>query len=405
MSIVVDEAVDLSSGESFANGFPHAFFKLLRDKHPIYWHEPTEFTPGREGFWVVSRYDDCVAVMRDPKTFSSDKVPPRRGGGTSFFDEPYAGLAMNTADDPQHKRLRGLVTQGFTPRSISDMEQDLRQRAKAILGRISNPDSFEFITEVARELPLQAICTILGVPEEDRVQLSEWIDHGLIEQSDGVIARKYLLLIQDYGKKLIEEKRRNPVNDMLSAIIHARSDNPDEPPLTALELINFFLLLFPAGAETTRSAIGGGLLAMMENPDQMAKLRAQPELMQTAVEEIIRWTTPSIYKRRTATCDTEIHGTKIRAGEKLSYWEMSANRDERVFKDPFKFDIARNPNPHVGFGTGIHICLGIALARLEVKIMFEEMLNRFRKFELLSAPKWMPNNRLHGVREMMIRVA
>ncbi|MFZ5930135.1 MAG: cytochrome P450 [Pseudomonadota bacterium] len=401
----MSEPVDLSHGATFAHGFPHEFFKKLRDEQPIYWHEPTQYSPGGEGFWVISRYEDCVRVMRDPATFSSDKVPPRKGGGTSLFDEPYAGLAMNTADDPQHKRLRGLVSQGFTPRAIADMEMDLRRRAKLILDKIPNPEKCEFMSEVARELPLQAICTILGVPEEDRVQLSDWIDHGLMVQSEGVISREYLLLIQDYGKNLIERKREKPTDDILSAIIHAKTDDPQEKPLTPLELINFFLLLFPAGAETTRSAIGGAMLAFIENPDQLAKLRAHPELMPNAVEEIVRWTTPSIYKRRTATCDTQIAGGKVRAGEKLSYWEMSANRDERMFKDPFKFDIARDPNPHVGFGTGIHICLGIALARMEIKIMFEEILARFNKFELLAPPLWMPNNRLHGVRELMLRIS
>ncbi|MCK9993255.1 MAG: hypothetical protein Dbin4_01775 [Alphaproteobacteria bacterium] len=400
----MNETIDLSYGATFGQGFPHEFFKKLRDEQPLYWHEPTQYSPGGEGFWVVSRYEDCVRVMRDPATFSSDKVPPRKGGGTSLFDEPYAGLAMNTADDPQHKRLRGLVSQGFTPRAIADMEADLRRRAKIIMDKIPNPDRCEFISEVARELPLQAICTILGVPEEDRVQLSGWIDHGLMVQSEGVISREYLLLIQDYGKKLIEQKRQKPANDILSAIIHARTEDPQEIPLTPLELVNFFLLLFPAGAETTRSAIGGAMLAFMENPDQLAKLRANPGLMPSAVEEIVRWTTPSIYKRRTATCDTEIAGGKIRAGEKLSYWEMSANRDERMFHDPFKFDISRDPNPHVGFGTGIHICLGIALARMEIKIMFEEILARFKNFELLAPPLWMPNNRLHGVRELKLRI-
>ncbi len=399
------ETVDLSFGETFANGFPHAFFRKLRDESPIYWHEATQYSPGGEGFWVVSRYEDCVKVMRDPETFSSDKVPPRKGGGTSLFDEPNAGLAINTSDDPQHKRLRGLVSQGFTPRAIADMEADLRRRAKLILERISNPSRFEFMTEVARELPLQAICTILGVPEEDRIQLADWIDHGLMVQSEGVISREYLLLIQEYGRNLIEKKRQNPENDILSAIIHARSEDADEQPLTPLELINFFLLLFPAGAETTRSAIGGAMLAFMENPEQLEKLRAHPELTPSAVEEIVRWTTPSIYKRRTVIRDTEIAGVKIRAGQKLSYWEMSANRDERMFRDPFTFDIARNPNPHVGFGTGIHICLGIALARMEIRIMYEELLARFKTFELLAPPLWMPNNRLHGVRELMLRAA
>ncbi len=395
--------VDLSDGASFADGFPHQFFKYLRDEHPVYWHEPTAHSPGGEGFWVISRYDDAVAVMRDPQTFSSDRVPPRKGGGTGLNDENHAGFAINASDDPQHKRLRGLVSQGFTPRHIAALEVELRQRARMILDRISDPSDFEFMREVARELPLQAICSILGVPEEDRLELADWIDQGLETPSEGVISREHLLLVQKYGQELIEEKRRRPGKDMLSDIVQARLEGEAETQLNALELINFFLLLFPAGAETTRSAIGGGLLALIEHPEQMQKLRDNPDLMPLAVEEIVRWTTPSIYKRRTATRDTELAGTQIRAGDKISFWEMSANRDERAFAAPFSFDISRDPNPHVGFGTGIHICLGMPLARMELKIMFEELLARFDSFELLAPPKWMPNNRLHGVREMRIR--
>ncbi|HAM48324.1 MAG TPA: cytochrome P450, partial [Alphaproteobacteria bacterium] len=341
-------------------------------------------SPGGEGFWVVSRYDDAVAVMRDPQTFSSDKVPPRKGGGTGLNDENHAGFAINASDDPQHKRLRGLVSQGFTPRHIAALETELRQRAKTILDRISDRSDFEFMREVARELPLQAICSILGVPEEDRLELADWIDQGLETPSEGVISREHLLLVQKYGQELIAEKRRRPGKDMLSDIVQARLEGEAETRLNALELINFFLLLFPAGAETTRSAIGGGLLALIEHPDEMRKLRDNPALMPLAVEEIVRWTTPSIYKRRTATRDTELAGTPIKAGDKVSFWEMSANRDERAFAAPFKFDISRDPNPHVGFGTGIHICLGMPLARMELKIMFEELLARFDSFELLA---------------------
>lgn len=399
------QTVDLSDGATFAEGFPHEFFRMLRDEQPVYWHEPTEHSPAGEGFWVVSRYDDTVKVMRDPDTFSSDKVPPRTGGGTGLNDESHAGYAINASDDPQHKRLRGLVSQGFTPKHIAELEADLRQRAKGILDTISNPDSFEFMREVARELPLQAICSILGVPEDDRLELADWIDQGLETPSEGVISREHLLMVQNYGQKLIEEKRKNPANDMLSDIVRARMDDVEEKQLNPLELINFFMLLFPAGAETTRSAIGGGLLALMQNPEQMRKLRDNPDLMPLAVEEIVRWTTPSIYKRRTATRDTELAGEKIKAGDKVSFWEMSANRDERAFNAPFTFDISRDPNPHVGFGTGIHICLGMPLARMELKIMFEELLDRFSDFELLAPPKWMPNNRLHGVREMMVRAS
>jgi cytochrome P450 len=208
--------------------------------------------------------------------------------------------------------------------------------------------------------------------------------------------------LSHYGRKLIERKRREPADDILTAIVHASLED-GSPQLDDRELRGFFDLLFPAGAETTRSAIAGTLLALIENPEELARLRAEPNLTKTFVEEAVRWTSPSVYKRRTATCDTELRGRRIRRGQKVTLWEMSANRDEDAFVDPFRFDVGRDPNDHVGFGLGVHFCLGANLARLELRVMFEELLARFERFERAGELGWTNNNRLVGLSSFPVR--
>ena len=382
--------VDLSWGRSFVDGFPHEFFTWLRREHPVWWHPATEHTPGGVGFWVVSRYAEAAAVMKDPVTFSSGEA------GTAIGDSPGAGLSLNQTDDPQHRRLRSLVNRGFTPRTIGRLEDDLRARARQILDSVPVGEPFDFVPLVAQELPLQAICMILGVPQEDRQKLAGIVNEAIEADTGEVLGADYVRVLGAYGAELIRTKREQPGDDILSIIVHAGGDDGTEP-LTDRELKAFFNLLFPAGAETTRGAIGGAVLAFIENPEQWERLRARPELVRTAVEEVLRWTSPSVYKRRTATRDTVLAGTPIAAGQKLTYWEMSANRDEAVFADPFRFDIGRDPNPHVAFGLGTHFCLGASLARLEIRVMLEELLARFERFELAGRPTWPRNNRLVGM--------
>lgn len=393
------QKVDLSSGRSFMDGFPQDFFTWLRRNEPLYWHDPTPETPDGEGFWVISRYDDIVAILKDAATFSSEQ------GGTQLrtMNSANNGLTLNISDDPIHKRQRALVNQGFTPRNIARLEGDLRRRTREILDTVPVGETFNFVEVVARELPLQAICNILGVPQEDRAQLAEWVDEGTESDTGEVIGTEYVKLLGAYGLELIERKRREPKDDILSIVVHARLDD-DTPQLNDRELRAFFTLLFPAGAETTRSAIAGGLLALIENPDQFARLRKNPDLLKTAIEEMLRWTSPSVYKRRTVTDDAVVRGQRIARGQKVTIWEMSANRDEEVFADPFRFDIARQPNPHIAFGYGIHFCLGASLARLEMKVMFEELLSRYQDFELAGEPRWTLNNRLVGLRDLPLRV-
>ena len=397
-------AVDLSDDRSFASGFPHDFFTWLREHDPVHWHEPTAHTPDGDGFWVVSRHGDVMDVLRTPEVYSSDKGGDRTGGGTTLKDERAAGIVLNYSDDPHHRVLRGLVNKGFTTKAVGELEAELRRRANLLIDNFPVDREFDFVSHFSRELPTQAICIVLGVPQEDRGKLIEWIDRGIEAESPNVIAAEYFNKIRDYARTIVAEKRRNPGNDILSAIVQARLDGEGGRALTDTELAHFFLLLFPAGAETTRGAIGGGLRALAEHPEQLRMLRDDPAHVKGAVEEFVRWMTPSIYKRRTATRDTTLGGEAIRRGDKVTIWEMSANRDERVFDDPFNFDITRRPNRHIGFGFGAHVCLGAGLARLEIKIAIEELLRRVEHFELAGPAQWVPNNRLLGLRNLQLTI-
>ncbi len=397
--------VDLSDDASFAGGFPHDAFAWLRDHDPVHWHEPTAVTPDGEGFWVVSRYADVNTVFRSPDLFSSDKAGGRKAGGTTLKDERAAGKVLNYTDDPHHRILRNLVNKGFTNQALAALEQELRRRANLLIDAFPENETFDFVSHFSRELPLQAICIILGVPQSDRTRLCDWIDKGLEADGQNVIAMDYVKKIAAYARGIIAEKRAHPADDILSKIVHARLDDEDGRQLTDEELINFFILLFPAGAETTRSAIGGGLRTLIEHPDQLARLRAEPDLLRPAIEEIARWTTPSIYKRRTVTRNTELCGKSLKEGDKLTIWEMSANRDDRAFENPDRFDITRSPNPHLTYGKGAHICLGAGLARMELRISFEELFRRVRHFEIAGPADWMPNNRLLGLRWFPLKVA
>ena len=384
------DTVDLTNGRAFTSGFPHEFFARLRREHPVWWHQPTPLTPNGVGFWVVSRHADAVTVIRDPVTFSSG------AGGTAIMDTPAANVTLNQSDDPQHHRLRSLVSRGFTPTTIGQLESDLRQRANRIVDAVPVKEPFDFVAVVAQELPLQAICSVLGVSQADRARLARIVNAGLEAETGEVLGSDQVRELGRYAQVLVEEKRHHPGDDIFTIVVHAGTDGSTDP-LTDKELRAFFSLLFPAGAETTRGAIAGGVLALMERPDQRELLRAKPAAVKTAVEEIVRWTSPSAYKRRTATRDVELAGTPIRRGDKVTYWEMSANRDELVFDDPFRFDVSRYPNPHVGFGLGSHYCLGASLARLELRIMLETLLARFEWFEPAGPPTWPPNNRLIGI--------
>lgn len=404
LSTVTDQAtirdVDLSDHETFRSGFPHEYFAWLRREHPVFWHEPTDRTPDGEGFWVVSRHADVQAVFMDPGTFSSDKGGIRSKGGTGIRDEHGAGIWLNQTDDPEHQRLRALVNRGFSPRAVAELEADIRRRAEEMLDAIGDEPT-DFVHSFARELPSQVICMVLGVPLYEQGRLLDVLDEGIDGYSESVLTPESMRYIRAYAADLIESKRTHPDGGIMSTIVNAKLD--DGTQLTETQLIAFFSLLFPAGAETTRSSIAGGVLAFAEMPDQFDRLRDEPSLIPTAVEEIVRWTTPSVYKRRTASRDCQIAGVQIRAGDKVTVWEMLANRDESVFDDPYRFDVGRQPNPHIGFGKGAHFCLGAALARQEIRLTLELLVERYRAVELVGEYEWTPNNRLFGLKRLPVR--
>jgi cytochrome P450 len=400
--------VDFTDLDNFANGFPHPLFALHRREAPVWWHAPTAHTPDGEGFWSVATYDEVFQVLKDPDTYSSERGGDRAYGGTLLQDMPVAGVVLNMMDGVRHARIRRLVSTGLTPRTITRLEDELRRRTRVLLDRIGEAP-FDFLVDVAVELPLQAICILLGVPEADRHALCEAVEHAFdfrdgnafdtTPQAAAAHARMY-----KYGSALIAAKRARPTDDMLSAVVHAALPDLDPPALSDAELYAFFVLLFSAGSDTTRNAIAAGLLPLIEQPAQWTALRAEPRLLTTAVEEMLRWSTPSSAKRRTATRDTTLAGQAIRPGDKVLVWEGSANRDERTFNAAMSFDLRRSPNPHLAFGHGVHYCLGANLARLEMRVLMEEMLPAFGGLELAGPIEWTRSNRHTGVRHLPLRV-
>lgn len=407
MSCAALAGIDLTDLDNFAGGFPHALFARHRREAPVYWHEPTENTPDNEGFWSVASYAETFEVLRDQVTYSSVTGGDRAYGGTLIQDLPIAGQVLNMMDDPRHRQIRKLVSSGLTPRMIQRVEDDLRVRCRMLLDAVQPSVPFDFLVDIAAELPMQMICILLGVPESDR----HWLFEAVEPSFDFGKARRSQVSsslgdpssgMYQYGSELIALKRSQPGDDMLSVVANATVDDPDAPALSDAELYLFFYLLFSAGAETTRNAIAGGLLALLEHPGEFHSLRANLELVPTAIEEMLRWTSPSPSKRRTATTDVTLGGQDIASGQKVVVWEGSANRDARVFDRPDQFDITRKPNPHLGFGQGVHFCLGAHLARLELRVVFEEMLPRFTSVRLAEPVEWTRSNRHTGIRHMVV---
>jgi len=419
------EDIDLANLDNFVAGFPYATFDRLRREAPVWYHPATRHAPGGEGFWVVSRMRESLQVCRDHARFSSETGGGRQGGGTTLEDMAMGmgpGALLNMMDPPRHDRFRLLLNDGFKPRTISKLEDQLRKRARLILDRAADRKDCDFVVDVAAELPLQAISGLLGLPQDDRHQMYEWV-MAIVDYSDRnlggtseAFARAVRGLMQ-YGRNLIHEKRTHPGDDMLSIVVHATlprshgrgggaGEGPEETGpdrLSDAELLGFFNLLIIAGAETTRNAISHGLYALCRNPSQLCFLRDQRTVPSTAVEEILRFTSPVSYNRRTATCDLELTGQKIRAGDKVTVWWPSANRDAAIFEDPYRLDLLRSPNNHLALGHGAHFCLGANLARAEVRIVFEELLRRFSRIEV-GEPEWARSNKHHGIRHLPVHL-
>jgi len=400
--------IDLSDPDFFADGPPHAAYRVLRDEAPLYWHAPTDATPDGEGFWCLTRHDDVTWAATQPDVFSSAGGGGRAGGGTLIEDLPAgfaAGVLLNMQDDPRHHHIRRLVTPSVSPKRLRTMRAALEARCAEILGAAVAAGDIDFLVDVAAELPLQAIASLLGIPQADRHFLLDWADatldyDGRDPGADSARSQAAASEMADYTRRLLDDKRHCPGDDILSLV--TRADLPAEAdpggPLSELEQEMFVHLLVAAGSETTRNTITAGMLALIERPDDWDALRADRSLLPGAIEEMLRWASSTIYNRRTATRAVERHGQTIAPGDKVVLWWQAANFDERVFADPHRFDIRRDPNPHVAFGLGSHFCLGANLARLEIALVFDGLLDRVPRPTALGPAERTRSNKHAGYR-------
>ncbi len=408
---------DLSNPDHFTNGVPHATLRHLRDHDPVHW--TPEYDGGR-GFWSVTRYDDVMAVSRDPQTFSAaqgirieDMAP----------DEAAARSTKMETDAPEHTRFRRLVSKPFNRREVWTYELGLRAIAKDVVDRMATTTAFDFVGEIARELPMRMLGRLLGIDSEDGPWLVERGD-ALLGNTDpdytshpvGLVDTEEFRLMPfrspagyelfKYAEEQARKRRAAPTDDVISDLL---GQPPVGEPLTDLEFKNFFTLLVAAGNDTTRYTMAAGLKALIERPSQLAELRdsigVNPKLMDSAVEEILRWGTVTMHFRRTATRDVEMHGKQIAAGDKVVIWFMGADYDDRQFVDPYRFDIHRTPNEHCAFGRlSPHLCLGAHLARLEIRVLLDELLPRLADIAITGEMPILRSNFIAGIKQIPVTV-
>ncbi len=408
---------DLSNPDAFTSGVPHATFRHLRDNDPIHW---TPESDGGRGFWSATRYADVLAVSRDPETFSAaqgirieDMTP----------DETAARTTMMETDAPEHTRFRRLVSKPFNRREVWTYELGLRAIAKQVVDQMSGTTSFDFVGEIARELPMRMLGQLLGVDQADGPWLVERGDM-LLGNTDpdytshpvGLVDTEEFRLMPfrspagyelfKYAEEQARIRRAAPTDDVISDLL---GQPPVGEPLTDLEFKNFFTLLVAAGNDTTRYTMAAGLKALIERPQQLAELRDSignnPKLMDSAVEEILRWGTVTMHFRRTSTRDVEMHGRTIKAGDKVVMWFMGADYDERQFPEPYHFDIHRTPNDHCAFGRlSPHLCLGAHLARLEIRVLLDELLPRLADVAITGEMPILRSNFIAGIKQIPVTV-
>ena len=397
--------IDLLDRDVFARGVPHEWFTYLRHNHPVY-HHPE---PDGPGFWVFTKHADVVTIGRDGATFSSDQAK----GGVIGLEENIMQAAdfgdakiMLMMDPPQHTRYRKLVNRGFTPRMINALEPHIRDMTRELIDGAVSKGKCDFVVDVAAELPLMVIAELIGVPMEDRHKLFDWSnrmagsedpEYAVSEDNAGQAQVEMFM----YANELAAARRTDPRDDIITKLLESEVGGD---ALTEMEFNLFFMLLAVAGNETTRNAISHGLNAFLESPDQYERLVAEPDrVIGTAVEEILRWASPVMYFKRYVTKETEVAGQALHPGEKVSMWYVSANRDEDVFPDPFRFDIGRDPNPHIAFGGGgPHHCLGANLARMEIHVLFEELARRVPGLRALDSPQPLRSNFIGGIKHLPV---
>jgi cytochrome P450 len=407
--------IDLTDLEKFKDGAPWEAFAALRRDEPLFWNDETG---GNQGFWSLTRHEDVVAVNRDDIRFSSEV-------GQVTLEEiseedMLVRKSMIDTDGARHWALRKLLQREFSPRALALYEDFLRNLTRTTLDRALEQEEFDFVKEISADIPIRVLARMLVVPTDDTKKLIDW-GNQMIANSDpdytDVLAgseesEKYrnlpfrspaALEAFEYGFKLAAQRKGGDGTDLISKLVN--QEPADGIPLSDLDYQNYFTLLIIAGNETTRHTISHSLLALIDHPDQLKWLQENPDKMQNAVEEFLRWASPLYHFRRTATKDVEMHGKTIKKGDKVVMWFASANRDESIFPDPEKFDVTRDRVDHLSFGKGgPHFCLGNGLARLEIKIVFEELLKRIESAELTGPVKMVRSNLVHGMKEMPVRV-
>jgi cholest-4-en-3-one 26-monooxygenase len=384
-------------------GIPHQQFAWLRDNDPVHWHQdPNDGVPG---FWAVTRHEDVVQVSRRADPYSSRE---RTAMFEEFTDDDIAlyGQMMLFQDPPDHTRLRAMVNKGFTPRMIGRLQDHIREICHRLIDEAAPLGECDFVEYFAAPLPLYTICELLGAPLEDRKKIFHW-SNKLVAFNDpdyiGDRTESQLCAAEFAGwaGELARSRESTPRDDIVTKLL---TPDADGSRITDEEFQLFVIMLSIAGNETTRTATAGGMQAFFERPDQWERLQADRSLLPTAVEEIVRWVSPINQFRRTALTDVELGGKQIRAGDKVVLFYGSANRDERVFDDPFEFDVGRDPNPHIGFGGGgPHFCLGTHLARMNLKIIFETILDRMPDIRPAGEPRRLRSNFVNGLKELPVR--
>jgi len=392
--------IDLASPDTFLRGVPHEWFRELRREDPVYWHHEAD----GPGFWCITKHEDLRFVSRNPELFSSEWA------GTSLRDPEDEDALMRlravliNMDPPRHVKYRRIVQRGFTPQMVARQRPYLERLAREIVEPVARKRECEFVEELACELPLQVICEMMGVPQPER--------HRIFELSNVIIAaddpdfstsredgQRAAEEIFGYAHQLALRYKQEPADNLTSRLLHSEIDGE---VLHELEYSLFFLLLLIAGNETTRTVTVNGFRSLLEHPEQLRQLVDDPSRIPGAVEEMLRYEPAVMHFRRTATRDVELRGKTIRRGDKLLLWYPSANRDEEVFRDPERFDIGRRENPHLSFGIGEHYCLGANLARLELQVIFGEIVANLREPRLLAPPRRLRSNFINGVKEMRV---
>ncbi len=393
--------IDVYSPEVYSHGIPHEQFAWLRENAPVYWHDH----PDGSGYWVVSRHADVVQVSRDFKTFSAEQ-------GFVMVDDMEPDILEMTRnqllgmDPPRHAPLRRAVITRFTSKRLAALEPQVREIARGIMQRARGQSELNFVEDLAGDLPTAVICSLLDIPEDMWPQIRRWSDlctsatdpdlGGTPEE-----VNQASIDMGTYGFQLACERKDKGGDDLISLLINQEVDGEK---VSEAEFASLFVQIAVAGNETTRGLISSGMYLLAKHPEAYAALENDYSLIPGAVEEMLRWTCPLHYFRRTATCDTEIAGQKIAAGDKVVMLYSSANFDPRVFKDPMVFDIHRDPNPHLAFGYGIHLCLGANLARMEAQLFLEEFFNGFKGLELSGEPVYIQSNMVHGFKQMPARL-